>query len=184
MNELALHIYDIVQNSVRANATNVWITICEEFEKNELKIIIRDDGSGMSKEVAHQVRDPFYTTRTTRSVGLGISLLEMAANQCNGFLSLDTELGVGTTLTVVFEHNHINRSPLGDMAETIYLLSLGEVNIIYNHTINGKSFNYTKSDVLEVLGDVPLTNIDVKVWLEDYIKQNLESLVETQKNKE
>jgi hypothetical protein len=70
------------------------------------------------------------------------------------------------------------------MAETIYLLSLGEVNVIYNHTINGKSFNYTKSDVLEVLGDVPLTNIDVKVWLEDYIKQNLESLVETQKNKE
>ncbi len=176
MNELALHIYDIVQNSVRANAENVWITINEDDTLNELKIIIRDDGSGMTQEVARQVRNPFYTTRTTRSVGLGISLFELAADQCNGFLSLNTELGVGTTLTAVFEKDHINRYPLGNMSETIYLLSLGDVNIIYSHTINGKTFNYTKAEVLEILGEVPLTNIDVKVWIEDYIEQNLERL--------
>ena len=176
MNELALHIYDIVQNSIRANASSVWITILENTVKNEFKILIKDDGSGMSNEIALKVRNPFYTTRTTRDVGLGISLFEMAADQCNGFLSLDSEVGVGTTLTIVFEHDHINRSPLGDMAETIYLLSLGDVNIIYNHTINGKNFNYSKSDVLEVLGNVPMTNIEVKLWIEDYIKQNLESL--------
>lgn len=176
MNELALHIYDIVQNSVRANAENVWITINEDHSQNELMIRIKDDGSGMSEEVARKVRDPFYTTRTTRDVGLGISLFELAAEQCNGYLTLDTKLGVGTTLEVMFEHNHINRSPLGDMVETIYLLCLGDVNIIYSHTIDGNTFNFAKAEILEVLGDVPLTNIEVKAWLEDYIRQNLESL--------
>lgn len=176
MNELSLHIYDIVQNSIRANAENVWIEVEENFVKNELMITIKDDGSGMSKEMVENVRNPFFTTRTTRKVGLGISLLEMNAEMCNGYLSLDSIEGVGTTLKVMFEHNHINRSPLGDMAGTIYLLSLGDVNINYKHIIDGKTFNYDKAELLEILGDVPLTNLEVKVWIEDYIKLNLKSL--------
>lgn len=176
MHEIALHIYDIVQNSVRANAENVWLTILEDDSDDVLKITIRDDGSGMSKEVAEGVKNPFYTTRTTRKVGLGISLFELAANQSNGYLSIDSEEGVGTTLTVQFQKSHINRSPMGNLPETIYLLSLGEINVIYEHTINGKTFNYNKAEILEVLGDVPLQNYDVKLWIEDYIKQNLESI--------
>lgn len=176
MNELSLHIYDIVQNSVRANAKNIWIYINEDLEKNELVISVKDDGSGMTREMVENVKNPFFTTRTTRKVGLGISLLEMHAEQCNGYLMIDSKEGVGTILSVVFEHDHINRAPLGNMAETIYLLTLGESNIIYKHIINGNSFNYEKAELLEVLGDVPLTNLEVKSWIEDYIKQNLKSI--------
>jgi len=156
----------------------VFITITENDVLNELKITIKDDGRGMSKEVLRGVKDPFYTTRTTRNVGLGISLFELAADQSNGFLSIDTEVGKGTTMTVAFQKNHINRSPIGNIAETIYLLCLNEVNIIYKHIINGKSFIYDKADVLEVLGSVPLTNIEVKSWLEDYINKNINTLSE------
>lgn len=176
MNEIALHIYDIVQNSVRANAENVWLTIIEDDSVDELRVIIKDDGSGMSKEMAEGVKNPFFTTRTTRRVGLGISLFELAANQSNGYLTIDSIEGVGTTLMVVFQKSHINRSPMGNLPETIYLLSLGDINVIYEHTINGKTFNYNKAEVLEVLGEVPLQNYEVKLWLEDYIKQNLESI--------
>lgn len=173
MNELSLHIYDIVQNSVRASADTVWINILEDDFANEFKIIIRDNGTGMSEEVMSKVRDPFFTSRKTRSVGLGISLFELAANQANGFLSMETELGVGTKLTVVFEKDNINRNPLGEIAETIYLLSLNEVNIKYHHKINSKSFEFNKSDLVEILGDIPLTNIEVKSWIEEYIKENI-----------
>ena len=173
MNELSLHIYDIVQNSIRAEATNVLITIDENDILNELKISIKDDGLGMNDEVLKKVKDPFYTTRTTRGVGLGISLFELAANQSNGFLSIDTEIGKGTTVTALFQKDHIDKSPMGNLAETIYLLSLNKVNILYKHIINGKSFIYDKMEVLEVLGDVSLANIEVKSWLEDYIKKNI-----------
>ncbi len=176
MNELSLHIYDIVQNSVRANAKNVWIYIDEAIDDNKLVITVKDDGYGMTREMVENVRNPFFTTRTTRRVGLGISLLEMHAEQCNGYLMIDSEEGVGTILSVMFEYDHINRSPLGNMAETIYLLSLGDSNIIYKHNINGNTFDYDKSELLEILGDVPLTNLDVKLWIEDYINENLKSI--------
>ena len=176
MNELSLHIYDIVQNSIRAEAKNVLITITEDDELNELKITIKDDGLGMNDEVLKKVKDPFYTTRTTRNVGLGISLFELAANQSNGFLSIDTEIGKGTTLTAVFQKDHIDRSPMGNLTESIYLLCLNEVNIMYKHIINGKSFSYDKAEVLEVLGSVPLTNTEVKTWLEDYINKNVKTI--------
>ncbi len=176
MNELSLHIYDIVQNSVRANAKNVWITVNEAIDKNELAITVKDDGFGMTREMVENVKNPFFTTRTTRRVGLGISLLEMHAEQCNGYLVIDSEENVGTILKVVFEYDHINRNPLGDMAETIYLLSLGDANIIYKHIVNGNTFDYDKSELLGILGDVPLTNLDVKLWIEDYIKENLKSI--------
>ena len=113
MKELSLHILDIVQNSVKAKATEIKIDIIESPEKNLLEISIADNGCGMSKDFLERVRDPFATTRTTRKVGMGISLFEAAAQQCGGHLAIDSELGKGTTLYVCFELDNIDRVNIG-----------------------------------------------------------------------
>ena len=73
MRDLSLHILDLAQNSVRANASLVEIEVLAD-EAGMLRIIIRDDGCGMSEELLSRVLSPFSTTRTTRKVGLGASI--------------------------------------------------------------------------------------------------------------
>ncbi len=175
MKELSLHILDIVQNSVKAKATEIKIDINESREENLLEISIADNGCGMSEELLARVKDPFATTRTTRKVGMGISLFEAAAQQCGGHLEIDSELGMGTTLYVCFELDNIDRAPVGDMAETMVtiLMSAPEINYVYTHRRSGGEFVFDTKDIKETLGDVPLTNPEVLGWIKEYINEGL-----------
>ena len=175
MKELSLHILDIAKNSVKAKADCIKITVDEEEEKNLLTIEIEDNGCGMSEEFLKTVKDPFSTTRTTRKVGMGISLFEAAANQCGGRLDIFSEKGKGTKVCVYFEYNHIDRAPLGDMAGTIVTLISGspEINFIYTHTKNGQTFKMDTAELKAILGDVPLDTPEVLLWIGDYIKEGL-----------
>lgn len=175
MKELSLHILDIVQNSVKANATEIKIDINESREKNLLEIRITDNGCGMSEELLARVRDPFATTRTTRKVGMGISLFEAAAQQSGGYLDIDSELGKGTTLYVCFELDNIDRAPIGDMAETMVtiLLSAPEINYVYTHRRSEEEFIFDTKDIKETLGDIPLTNPEILGWIKEYITEGL-----------
>lgn len=175
MKELSLHILDIVQNSVKAKATDIQITVSEKPEENLLEITIADNGCGMSKELLARVKDPFATTRTTRKVGMGISLFEAAASQCGGHLEITSEEGVGTTLYVCFEYNSIDRAPLGDMAETMVtiIMSAPEINYVYKHIGPGGEFVFDTKEIKNVLGDVPLNNVDVLEWIKEYIEEGL-----------
>ena len=119
MKELSLHILDIAQNSVKAGATLIQITIEEDTVADTLRITVADNGCGMDKDLLQRVRDPFTTTRTTRKVGMGIPLLEAAAVQCGGGLDIQSQPGVGTTLTAWFGLSHIDRAPVGDMPGTM-----------------------------------------------------------------
>jgi len=119
MQELSLNILDVAQNSVRAGATLTEITVDEQPADDRLTISIRDNGCGMAPEQVRQVTDPFFTTRTTRRVGLGVPLLKMAAELTGGSLEITSEPGRGTSLRAVFGLNHIDRMPLGDIAATI-----------------------------------------------------------------
>lgn len=175
MKELSLHILDIVQNSVKAKATEIKIDIIESPEKNLLEISIADNGCGMSKDFLERVRDPFATTRTTRKVGMGISLFEAAAQQCGGHLAIDSELGKGTTLYVCFELDNIDRAPIGDMAETMVtiVMSAPEINYVYTHRKSDKEFIFDTKEIKETLGDVPLTNPEILGWIKEYITEGL-----------
>lgn len=175
MKELSLHILDIVQNSVKAKATEIKIDIIESPEKNLLEISIADNGCGMSKDFLERVRDPFATTRTTRKVGMGISLFEAAAQQCGGHLEIDSELGKGTTLYVCFELDNIDRAPIGDMAETMVtiVMSAPEINYVYTHRKSDKEFIFDTKEIKETLGDVPLTNPEILGWIKEYITEGL-----------
>ncbi|HHX61878.1 MAG TPA: sensor histidine kinase [Epulopiscium sp.] len=178
MKELSLHILDIVQNSVRAKATEVEVTISEDLIKNRLEIIIKDNGKGMPKDLVEQIKNPFATTRTTRKVGLGIPLLLEASQRCDGDLQIESEEGVGTTIRVEFTHDHIDRAPMGDVVNTItmLILSSSEIRYIFTYSINNKKFTMDTKEVEEILQGVPINDLSVIKWLEDYLKENIAAL--------
>jgi len=178
MRELSLHILDIAMNSVKAQASLITINIEEDHKSNLLTVEIIDNGCGMSPEFLKTVRDPFSTTRTTRKVGMGISLFEAAAVACGGKLELSSELGEGTTLKTYFQLDHIDRAPIGDMSGTMIILISGspDIDFVYRHTKNGKTFLLETSQLRTVLEGVPLNTPDVLSWISDFINEGLSEL--------
>ena len=140
MEDLSLHILDIVENSTKAGATLVEISIKEEIEKDLLQIVVRDNGDGMDQEMVKKALDPFVTTRTTRRVGLGLSMMLQAAKEANGNLSVKSEPGLGTEIKATFQASHIDRKPMGDMGSSMITLIAGnpDVDFIYESDLQGE----------------------------------------------
>jgi len=140
MEDLSLHILDIVENSTKAGANLVEINIEEDTDKDLLQIIIRDNGRGMDPEMVERVTDPFITTRTTRRVGLGLSMLEQAAQEAGGDLTVTSEQGRGTEIRATFQTSHIDRKPFGDMGSSMISLIMGNpgVDFIYKSDFDGE----------------------------------------------
>lgn len=180
MKEISLHILDIVQNSISAKAKIVRLEVLENTIENKLIVVIEDDGKGMDKEFLKRVTDPFITTRTTRKVGLGISLLKASAERCQGDFTIESEKGIGTKVWASFQYDHIDRAPLGNMAETIVsiILSLGqETELIYFHGYNHKEFTFNTREIKKVLGnEVSIFQSEVVDWIKDYVKEGLKNL--------
>lgn len=182
MKELSLNILDIAQNSVKAKAENILIKLDETAEK--LTIKIEDDGCGMSKETVENVMNPFYTTRTTRNVGLGIPLLKLAAEQTGGGISItsvsekDNPESHGTAVTAEFFKNHLDFTPLGDVISTVTVLIQGSPDIEwrFEHNFENGQVALDTRELREVLGDVPLDNYEVIKWIEEYLKEGYASV--------
>ncbi len=175
MKELSLNILDIAENSIKAKAKNVAIEIFETVDM--IKFTISDDGSGMTEEFLKNVTDPFTTTRTTRPVGLGIPLLKMAAEQTGGSVEIKSRHfseypdSHGTETSAVFFKKHIDMVPLGDIVETVTALIQCNPDtefVFTHHTEKGKIELNTK-ELRSVLGDVPLNNIEVILWIKEYL---------------
>jgi hypothetical protein len=184
MRELSLHILDIAQNSIVAEADEIRIAIVEDFEQDRLTICIKDDGKGMDRETLDKVVDPFYTTRTTRKVGLGIPMFKAAAELCDGKFTISSKPGVGTDIMAEFKHSHIDRMPLGNMSDTLITIinSNEKVDLVYTHKIGKEKFTLSTKDIKKTLGELPITNLDVLIWLRDYIKENLKVMYDNYKN--
>ena len=178
MRELSLNILDIAQNSISASASLITIEVSENTTDNTLLIGIYDNGKGMSEEQVKSVIDPFFTTRTTRKVGMGIPLFKMAAEQTGGSLEIKSELGVGTDVKAYFKTDSVDFTPLGDVASTIQMLITMNTDrdFVYKHTVNEKEFVCDTREIKEILGDVPLDTYEVSQWLKDFITENTEVL--------
>lgn len=182
MKELSLHINDIIENALKAQADLVKLTITEDMENNFLSIKISDNGKGMSKEFRSKALDPFVTSRTTRPVGLGLSLFEAAAKRAGGSFRLLSKENLGTVVMARFQRDHIDRAPLGDMVSTIaaVVLSLGNADLIYEHRIGKRKFRMDTREFRKMLGEkVPLNNLEVVKWIKGYVRENLEELVKS-----
>ncbi len=178
LNELSLHILDVANNSLRAKASLVKIDIEEKSAEDLLIITIEDDGCGMTKEKLASVIDPFFTTRTTRNIGLGIPFFKMAAELSEGSFEIKSEQDVGTVVAAVFKRSHINRMPMGDIATTFFILAGNEdlADICYTHTVDGKSFTADTREFKEILGDIPLSAPEVSIFIREYIEENLKEI--------
>lgn len=143
MQELALDILDIVQNSVAASATHIAIEVKESVRQDRLSLMVADNGCGMSPEELRRAADPFYTTRTARKVGLGLSLLQMECEQTGGRLQIFSEPGRGTRVYASLGLSHIDRPPLGDVASTLATLVLccPDIRFTYTHRTKNGAFS-------------------------------------------
>lgn len=175
MLELAAHIFDIAENSVRAGATLVEIIIDEDDEKNLLSIEINDDGKGMSEDEIAKVFDPFYTTKTVRRVGLGVPLLTDAARRTGGDLALTSKPGVGTKVKATFQLDHLDRQPMGNILSTIRNLIAGNssIDFLYKHRHNDRRFSLDTREIRNEIGDLPINHPEILKYIRGVIEEGL-----------
>ncbi len=170
-----MNVLDIVQNSISAGASLIGIEVAEDTEKDRLAIVIEDNGRGMTEEQVRAVTDPFYTTRTTRRVGLGVPFFKMAAEMTGGGLRIESQPGKGTRLTAEFVLSSIDCMPLGDMNGTIKTLIQMNPNLdfVFRRKKNAEIHTLDTRELREILGDVPLNDPEVMEW----ITGNLEEFI-------
>lgn len=178
MRELSLNVMDIAQNSIRAEATLTTIRIDESEKDGTLAITVEDNGFGMSEEQVKSVIDPFFTSRTTRKVGLGVPLFKMEAEITGGSFTISSKLGEGTSLTATFITSHVDMIPLGDIGSVIHLLVTcnPEIDFLYVRTYESAAGEKTEvaldtRELREQLGDVPFSDLEVSQWIREYIAE-------------
>ena len=173
-----MHILDILQNGLEAGASRIELAIEEDLSKDLLLITITDNGRGMDKVTLDRVKDPFFTTRTTRRVGLGIPLFAATAERCDGSFTIESAPGEGTTIAATFQHSHIDRPPIGDMVTTLLSVILGQekVDLCYRHQVNGREFEFNTEEVRTSLGEVPISHPLVRKWLKGYLQEGSSAL--------
>jgi hypothetical protein len=178
MLELSMHILDVVQNSLAAQASRVEIRVREDLAKDLLTIEVRDNGRGIPRELTRQVTDPFFTSRTTREVGLGLPLLKEAAERCCGHLEVQSQEGRGTIILVSFQLDHFDRAPLGDMGETMGVLISGNpgVDFLYEHQVEGETYRLETGEMREVLGPVGLDDPAVLYFIRQDVQMGLKKI--------
>jgi hypothetical protein len=178
MLELAAHILDIAENSVRAGARLIEIDIEEDTAKDFLSIKIIDDGQGMKQEEINKVLDPFYTTKTVRRVGLGLPLLADAAQRSGGHLNLESLEGKGTTVKATFGLSHVDRQPLGDIIGTLIVLIAGNSNVdfIYKHKRNDRQFELDTRQIREEIGDIPINHTEILKYIRGVLEEGFDEI--------
>ena len=179
MQDLSLHILDIVENSINAGAKRIEIIIEENTKKNMFVLRIKDNGKGMDKKTLAKVLDPFYTTKKTKRIGLGLSMLAQATREAEGTFNIKSKKGQGTTIIAKFVYNHIDRKPIGNMAETmIALIASNGLNIdfIYAHSKNGQGFVFDTKYFKKELKDLSINDPEVLSLLRKRISGGLKKI--------
>ena len=183
MREISLHLLDIAENSVAADGKNISIHVHEDLFNDRLSASVIDDGRGMDAKTAQQVQDPFYTTRTTRNVGLGIPLLKEAAEMAEGSFSLQSEPGNGTWVEAEFRHSHLDRMPLGDLSSTFLtlLISHPQIDWTFLYRVTDKDnqcrdFFFESAELKNELGDISLTEPEVLSFVRGIFEEGIEAV--------
>ena len=175
MKDLSLNLLDIAENSVKAGATLTRLLLTQEGDV--LTFQVADDGCGMTEEVLKGVVDPFYTTRTTRKVGLGLPLLRMAAEMTGGDMRVESRHrdthpdDHGTVVTAVFHTDHIDCPPVGDLVATVTTLIQGhpDTDFYFRHAYGDTEVELDTRELRQVLGEVSLAEFEVLQWISGFL---------------
>jgi anti-sigma regulatory factor (Ser/Thr protein kinase) len=178
MEDISLHILDVAENGISAGANLITITVEEDTEADTLRVTIEDNGKGMEPAFLATVLDPFVTTRTTRKVGLGLSLFQQSAREAEGDLTVESTVGVGTRVTACMSHNHIDRKPMGNMVDTILALVEGnpECDLVYTHRKDGKEYILDTRDIRAELEEIPMNNPAVTALIRQDLSSGLREI--------
>ncbi len=179
--EISLNILDIAQNSISAEASLIHIKVETDSDRFLLTVTVADNGHGMTEEMLTTVTDPFFTTRTTRSVGLGIPFFRQAAECTGGSFSIQSACGRGTVVKACFHTDHIDCMPLGDINATILgLITMNPaIDFVYERRTDARSFVLDTREVREILGEVPLDLPEVSEFIQSYLEENETEINET-----
>jgi hypothetical protein len=174
--DLSQHLMDIAENSSTAGATLLHINIEEDPGANRLSLEVRDNGRGMDPQMVLRVTDPWVTTRTTRKVGLGIPFLKQIAEMCGGDFEITSVPGEGTSTRAVFELDHLDRPPLGDLAGTLLCIIVGNptLDVRYCHIMAAEEFVFDTRELRELLGpEVPLYDPEILGFIRGTLTEGL-----------
>ena len=181
MRELALNVLDIAENSLRAGAKLVQITLSADFAADTMSIAIEDDGCGMSEEMLASVCDPFTTTRTTRKVGLGIPMLKQSAEMAGGTFGIESEIGKGTWIHASFDLSNIDCIPMGEICDslvTLIVLNPETPDFVFQAFAPEKEALFDTRQVREALGGVSLAEPEVAAWIKESIDEEFKPILE------
>lgn len=178
MKTLSLHIMDITENSIRAKASLIKIEVESSEKKNRILIRITDNGCGMNEEQVKGVMDPFFTSRTSRKVGLGIPLFKQNAEMSGGEFKINSTLGKGTVTEATFQYNHLDRPTMGDLAETIVLLACGNsaIDFEFYYSSDKGEYEFKTEEVKTFFGEIDISMPDVVIALQELVECNLQEL--------
>lgn len=175
MRELSLHIMDIIENGIGAGADLIFLSVEEDHDKNLLRVTITDNGQGIPEALLEKVTDPFFTTRTTRRVGLGLSLFREASRRCAGDFRIESRVGEGTKVEATFRMDHIDLAPMGGIEGAITSLMMGspEVNFVYTHQVDGRPYHLDTRTIRSELEGVPINHPKVLQYISENIREGL-----------
>ena len=185
MEDLALHILDIARNGAEAGATRVEILVDEDPATDTLRIVVTDNGRGMDADTAGRALDPFFTTRQTRVVGLGLPLLRQAAEAAGGGLHVASEPGAGTRVEALFGLTHLDRAPLGDVETTVLVLmaSHPDVDLDWTHRRGDREYSLAAADLRSALDGASLGSPAGLALLRSAVRHGEQTLAATAGNR-
>lgn len=174
MDDISLHVLDIAENSIRAAATRIEITLTRDVKNDLLHVVLVDNGRGMDPETLAKVRDPFFTTKGKKT-GLGIPLLAQAAEQTGGTISIESAPGRGTRVSITFTWSHVDRPAIGSMADTVLTLLAGhpDLDYVYEEREDGRVFRFDTREIKNDLGDVPINNPGALTAIRGMLKEQI-----------
>lgn len=178
MLDLAMHILEILMNSIHALAKNIKFSIRDSKLDDKIIMIVEDDGKGMSEEQVSKITSPFMTGRTTRKVGLGVAFLKGLTEQCNGEFKVSSKLGEGTTVSASVQRSFIDTPPMGDIGEIIMecIQANEDIDYLFTYKTDEDEFVFDTKEIKKELEGVSLLEPSVLLWIKDYINQNINSL--------
>ena len=173
MREIALHIMDIIENGLDAEASLITLSITEDMKEKVLRISIKDNGRGIPDNMLERITDPFVTTRTTRRVGLGLSLFKESVKRCDGEFDIHSKQGEGTVVRASYRTDHIDTPPFGDVAGSLtsLIMTHPEVDFVYTHETDGVTFEMDTRQIKKELGDVPISHPEVMTHIAHTIRE-------------
>lgn len=173
MEDLAMHMLEIIMNSVSAGSKHIDIEIIDSVSQNIVSMKITDDGKGMNKALLSRVADPFTTTRDTRKVGMGVSFMKGMTEQCGGSFEIKSKPGEGTTVKATARRDHIDRPPMGNLGEMMMnSIQAGEnISFTMEYITDEKVFRFTTDEIKEQLDGVSMLEPEILIWIRDYINQ-------------